>query len=296
MDRMPEIVEYGSSPGIECVLLLGFFDGVHVGHRNLIAAARADAAGRGVPLGIMTFRNGKSGGQIYTFGERCAIFSSLGVDFVYAANYDEAFRATEGEDFLRRVTDDLRVRAFFCGEDFTYGKGASCGVSDLRAFAAGRGISVQALPLVGIRGEKAAATLAKKYLQEGDIPRLNELLGAPYRIAGRVSTEGRHVGRRIGFPTANIHLDPEKYPLRAGVYAVTVDLGGARYRGIANYGTRPTFGDARTVLEVYVDGYAGDLYGHELTVCFDGWIRGIRKFSSAEELSAQLQRDLEAIR
>ena len=87
----------------------------------------------------------------------------------------------------------------------------------------------------------------------------------------------------------------EESRLLEELYTV-VDLGGARYRGIANYGTRPTFGDARTVLEVYVDGYAGDLYGHELTVCFDGWIRGIRKFSSAEELSAQLQRDLEAIR
>lgn len=293
---MPKIVEYGSRAGDACVLLLGFFDGVHVGHRRLISKARAAAEEAGVQLAAMTFRNGKAGGQVYDFAERCAVFEGLGVGIVYAAVYDEAFRATEGDDFLKQVNEDLRVHAYFCGEDFTYGRGAACGAEQLRAFARAQGVPANVLPLVGLHGEKAAASLAKKYLAEGDIARLNELLGAPYRIAGMVSTEGRHVGRRIGFPTANIHLSPEKFPLRAGVYAVHADVDGKPYRGIANYGPRPTFGDLRTVLEVYLDGYGGDLYGRELTVYFDGWLRGVRKFASAAELTAQLRHDLESIR
>ncbi len=146
------------------------------------------------------------------------------------------------------------------------------------------------------RAEKAAASLAKQYLAGGEAEKLAELLGDKYFIRGEVATEGRHVGRTIGFPTANIHLSSEKYPLKMGVYAVTAEIGGKIYRGIANYGSRPTFGDGRTVLEVYADGYAGDLYGQTITVYFDEFIREIRKFGSAEELSGQLKKDLEKIR
>ena len=117
-----------------------------------------------------------------------------------------------------------------------------------------------------------------------------------YFVQGIVSTEGRHVGRSLGFPTANIHLPQDKYPLKAGVYAVTAKIGGALYRGIANYGPRPTFGDGYTVLEVFADGYEGDLYGKEITVYFDAWLRDIKKFDSPKALSEQLTKDLEKIR
>ena len=282
-----------SSP---CVLLLGYFDGVHVGHRRLIARAKEEAAARKLAVGIMTFYGGKKGGQIFDFDERLHLFASLGVDFVYAARFDDSFRQTEAEAFLEHVNASLAVRAFVCGADFTYGCGAAGNVDTLRSFADERGIAAIVEPLVDVGGEKAAASLAKQYLDRGDMRSLAVLLGGRYFIRGTVSTEGRHVGRRIGFPTANIHLSPEKYPPAAGVYAVTVDLDGTLYRGIANYGARPTFGDERVVLEVYVDGYGGDLYGKPLTVFFDSRIRDIRKFDDAAQLSAQLEKDLETIR
>lgn len=278
-----------------CVLLLGYFDGVHIGHRALISEAKALAREGGLCVGVTTFYDGKRGGQIYTFSERCKLFEELGIGFVYAAQFDEAFRATEGEKFLCRVCSALPVRAFVCGEDYTYGRGAACGVRELRAFSAAHGIGLHVLPAVGFGGEKAAATLAKTYLREGDMQRLAALLGGRYFISGTVQTEGRHVGRQIGFPTANIHVDPGKFPLREGVYAVSAAIGGKEYRGIANYGARPTFGDARVVLEAYFAGFNGDLYGRELTVFFDFYIRPVRKFENAEELAAQLSRDLERI-
>lgn len=279
-----------------CVLLLGYFDGVHLGHRSLISKAEELAKLHRLRVGIMTFYDSKNGGQIYDFSERVSIFESLGIDFVYAAHYSASFRETEGEDFLDHILKQLDVRAFVCGEDFSFGKGGNGKIQLLTEYSARHNIDVFAEPLVQVGKEKAAACLAKKYLDSGDVKRLASLLGERYFISGRVSTEGRHVGRTLGFPTANIYIREEKYPLCPGVYAVTAFFENYSYRGIANYGNRPTFEDKKTVLEVYLDGYHGDLYGKEIKVCFDFRIRSIQKFANMELLSKQLQKDLEAIR
>lgn len=278
-----------------CVLMLGYFDGMHVGHRALLSRAREIASGN-MPVGVMTFYDAKNGGQIYTFEERLYLFEKLGVDFVFAAHFDDAFRATEGQDFLSNTVAALHPCAFVCGEDFTFGRSASCGVGQLREFGTAHCIAVEVIPAVLLQGKKAAASFAKELLDGGKVALLAEVLGDRYFIRGTVATEGRHVGRTIGFPTANIHLSPDKYPLKAGVYAVTAEIGREAYRGIANYGGRPTFGDGQIVLEVYADGYSGDLYGKTITVYFDFFIREIKKFGGAEELSEQLKKDLEKIR
>lgn len=294
---MLPVIDYETGRfGRPCILLLGYFDGVHVGHRRLISRAKEEGAARGLPVGIMTFYGGKNGGQIFDFDERLFLFRSLGLDFVCAARFDGAFRATDGEAFLEHLRTALGVRLFVCGEDYTYGRGAAGNADSLRRYASSHGAEALVLPLVNAGGEKAATSRAKQLLGSGDMAALAELLGGRYFVRGRVSTEGRHVGRRIGYPTANLHLPPEKYPPATGVYAVTVAAEGALYRGIANYGARPTFGDEQVVLEVYVDGYRGDLYGQELIVYFDFRIRGVRKFDSAAQLSEQLQKDLEKIR
>lgn len=295
---MLKIIDYASAERMEepCVLMLGYFDGMHVGHRALLRAAMDCAAKDNLKVGVMTFYGGKKGGQIYVFEERVRLFESLGADFALAARFDEAFKQTEKEEFLRAVFAKCNVRALVCGEDFTFGRDASGTVEDVKKAAFEHGASLSVQPLVGIFEHKAAASLAKEYLAAGDIEKLNELLGSRYFIAGKVSTEGRHVGSKLGFPTANLHLPPGKFPLRQGVYAVSVTLGGKDFRGIANYGARPTFGDERVVLEVYIDGYRGDLYGKEIAVYFDARLRDIQKFESAEALKAQLKSDLEKIR
>ena len=293
---MIQVIDYQNGRLNEpCVLMLGYFDGMHIGHRALLARAKELAAGQKL-VGVMTFYDSKNGGQIYTFEEKKYLFENLGIDFVYAAHFDDSFRATEGDAFLEHTKKVLDVCAFVCGEDFTFGRSASCNIEQLRQFGAANSIAVEVMPTVLLNGEKAAASLAKRLLAEGKPEELRKVLGDRYFIRGQVATEGRHVGRTIGFPTANIHLSPEKYPLKAGVYAVTAEIGDREYRGIANYGSRPTFGDGRTVLEVYADGYIGDLYGQTITVFFDSFIREIRKFGSAEELSEQLKKDLEKIR
>ena len=297
MSKSMQIIDHGTGNlQQDCVLLLGYFDGVHIGHRKLIAKAKAIAAERGCLVGITTFYDSKKGRQIYTFAERVCLFEQLGIDFVYAAAFDGRFRATEGDDFLRHVCERLSVRAFVCGADYTYGKDAAGNTGTLRAFCKDRGIPLYVEELVNFSGEKAASAQAKRYLDAGDVQGLARLLGAPYFICGTVSTEGRQVGRKLGFPTANIHLAAEKYPLQSGVYAVHLPIEGKIYRGIANYGPRPTFGDDRVVLEIFADGYHGDLYGKQLCVYFDARIRGVRKFGDAAQLQRQLEKDLESIR
>ena len=212
---MMRVVDYGTGSLSEpCVLLLGYFDGMHVGHRALLARAKEIAEKQNLLVGVMTFYDSKNGGQIYTFGERLYLFEKLGADFAFAARFDEAFRATNGQEFLNRIARSLEVRAFVCGTDFTFGKGAACGAEELRAFCSERSVQAEILPLVRLHGEKAAASLAKQYLAGGEVEKLAELLGDKYFIRGDVATEGRHVGRTIGFPTANIHLSSEKYPLK----------------------------------------------------------------------------------
>lgn len=289
------VIGYGER-GVPCVFLLGYFDAVHIGHRMLIERAKTLAAELGVKVAALTFTDAKRGAQVYVLQEREKILGELGVDYLYAAKFDGPFRDTDGETFLETVRTCCSVKAFVCGEDFRFGKGASCGVLCLTEYCRKHGIGAEVMPLISAGGEKVSASLAKKYLDEGNITALNQMLGGRYFISGTVGTEGRHVGRELGFPTANLHPLPDKYPLCRGVYAVRVPLGGKVWRGIANFGPRPTFGDGRVVCETYLDGFTGDLYGRELTVYFDFRIRGIMKFASAEELKEQLRKDLEKIR
>lgn len=294
---MLKIIDYGSgSNPAPCVFLLGYFDAVHLGHRKLISRAKEIAAEKGLRIGIMTFYDAKQGAQVYVFEERVLLFEKLGIDFVCAADFNGAFKDTPGEKFLDALAGRLNVKEFVAGEDFRFGKDAACDAEDLKKYCTEHGIGLTVLPLLSFDGEKAAASLAKKYLDEGAPEKLAELLGEPYFIRGKVTTEGRHVGRNLGFPTANLHPLPEKYPIKEGVYAVTVQLDGRKYRGIANYGSRPTFGDERIVPEIYIDGFNGDLYGKEIVVSFDFRIRDVKKFASAEELKKQLAKDLEKIR
>ena len=174
-----QIIDHGTgSLQQDCVLLLGYFDGVHIGHRKLIAKAKAIAAERGCLVGITTFYDSKNGRQIYTFAERVRLFEQLGIDFVYAAAFDGRFRATEGDDFLRHVCAHLSVRAFVCGADYTYGKDAAGNTGTLRAFCKDRGIPLYVEELVNFSGEKAASAQAKRYLDAGDVQGLARLLGA----------------------------------------------------------------------------------------------------------------------
>lgn len=271
-----------------CALLLGGFDGFHAGHRTLLDAAKRT----GFPVGLTSIAGGKAGGDVFTFSEREEIFRREGFAFVAEYRFSQEMKNTTAEDFLRGLFGELSPRAVYCGEDFRFGKGAAGSPALLREYAP---CPVFALPLKKYGGEKVSVSRMKAYLSAGEIGLVNELLGYGYFVSGKVE-HGRQVGRRYGFPTLNVSFPQGKHPPREGVYAGCVETPAGNYPSIINFGSRPTFGVEEKKLEAYLKGFQGDLYGAEVRVYFERYLRPVVRFESEEALKAQLERDKESLR
>ena len=273
-------INYGERYPSPCTLILGCFDGIHRGHETLVQRAKQT----GLPVGLMLL-GGKGEKSLFTKEERLSIAEELGVDFCLIVKLDEV-RTTSAEDFLNCILSTINVRCFVAGEDFRFGAGAK-GTPLLLASKR----ETVCCPLLTEEGKKISSTTVRLYIERGEIERANALLFLPFFVMGTV-IHGREIGRTYGFPTANVVYPERKIALCQGVYAVRV----GRFRGIANYGARPTFGDERPLLEVYLDGFSGDLYGQTVKVVFERKIRDIKKFKSKEELKEQLERDVLTVR
>lgn len=268
-------------------MLLGGFDGLHIGHRRLLSCAKKS----GLPVGIMTIVGGKEEKHLFTFSEREKIFQNAGADFVFELPFSE-IKDLSPTDFLELLQRAFSPKLFVCGEDFRFGYQAQ-GTPEMIKRATHVRVEVQ--PLVEINGEKVSSTYIKALLKAGAIEKANALLGEPFFIGGEVRKD-RGVGRTIGFPTANIAYDNQKFPIKEGVYQTRTEVDGKDYQGITNYGGRPTFDNARICTETYLDGFEGDLYGKTLCVRFIKYLRDIKKFDNAEQLKGQLTKDIERIR
>ncbi len=295
---MLEIIEYGKDEyAFPSLLVLGCFDAIHVGHRELFKKARLQAKINGLDLGVMMFRDGKGGRQVYSFEERVAMLSAYNVKFVLVIDFTPEFKQIAPLDFLAGIEEKINVKAYMSGKDFRFGKGAKGKSSTLKNFAEDEENGVWYMPVkdVAIDGEKVSTTLVKSCLDSGDVIKAARLLGENYFVEGEV-VPGEHRGSGVlGFPTVNINYPDWKYPVKQGVYKVEVEIDGATYPGIANYGGRPTFGDNRVVLEVHISGIDGDLYGKKVKVSFVAYMRDIVAFASPEELSARLALDKAAL-
>jgi riboflavin kinase/FMN adenylyltransferase len=267
-------------------MLLGGFDGLHVGHRVLLAHAKAS----GLPVGIMTIAGCKDKG-IFTFAERERIFKASGVDFVFELPFEE-IKALSPTVFLELLKNNFNPSLFVCGEDFRFGTMAQGTPKTIEEWGQ---VRVEVLPLLEVEGKKVSSREVKEYLAAGDIPSANALLGERFFLLGEV-VKDRQVGRTIGFPTANILYPKDKFPLKQGVYESRVTVDGVAYKGITNYGARPTFDNDRVLTETYLDGFDGDLYGKLLKVEFVRYLREITRFDSAESLKNQLTKDIERVR
>ncbi|MGN0814057.1 MAG: riboflavin biosynthesis protein RibF [Candidatus Coproplasma sp.] len=290
---MLTIVEYGKDEyAFPSLLVLGCFDAIHLGHRELFKKAKLQAKINGLDLGVMMFRDGKGGKQIYSFEERISFLERFNVKFVLVIDFTDEFKTTAPLDFLHTIEDKLNVKAYMSGKDFRFGKGAKGKSSTLKNYADDEENGVWYMPVkdVTYEGEKISTTLIKSCLESGDINKANILLGENFFVEGEVvSGVGR--GEKLGYPTINICYPEWKFPIKQGVYKVKSEIDGVEYFGIANYGNCPTFDDSRIALEVNFEGFSGDLYGKTLKVTFLKYIRDIVKFSGAEELSAQLASD-----
>jgi riboflavin kinase/FMN adenylyltransferase len=269
------------------VMLLGGFDGLHIGHKTLLAKARSF----GLPVGVMTIVGGKESESLFTFAEREVAFAKNGIDFVFELPFAE-IRDMTPIAFMQRLEEEFSPFAFVCGEDFRFGKNAVGSAKNIKDYTR---VRVEIEELLKKDGQKISTTDIKSYIKEGQIEEANALLGEPFFLMGTVKRD-RGVGKTLGFPTANISYPSGKFPLKKGVYETRVRIDGKEYRCITNYGARPTFGDENVVTETYIDGFSGDLYGKTLTVRFARYLRDIKKFNGIEELQAQLQEDIRRVR
>lgn len=280
-------------------LALGVFDGVHVGHQVVISRAVEAARAEGGKSFVVTFSPhpirviapGKAPGALLaTLDEKAALVKSYGVDGLLVIRFDEDFAKVEAEEFVRELSSG-EVRTIAVGEDWRFGRRRLGDVGLLRRMGEELGFRLEAVAPVMWDGERISSTRIRQAIRDGAFGAAEQMLGRKYRVTGTV-IQGRKLGRKLGFPTANIDPGELQMP-KDGVWAVEVEGIG---RGVANLGVRPTVGGEKKLLEVHVLDFDGDLYGEVLNVSFLRFLRGERKFDSVEELRVQIGHDSEDAR
>lgn len=287
------------------VLTIGNFDGVHLGHRALLARLIAAAAPLGLPSTVLTFEPHPreffapelAPPRLTTLREKLELLAEDGVALAYVCHFNALLARLGAQEFIERVlVEALRVRHLIVGDDFRFGAGRSGDFALLQAAGAEHGFGVEAMESVTVDGERVSSSAAREALQDGRLEDAARLLGRPYAIDGRV-VHGDKLGRQLGFATANIRIKHERPPLQ-GVFAVEVKgLPGGPHAGAANLGYRPSAHQVvRPLLEVHLLDFCADIYGAHLNVRFLHKLRDEVKFSDLSALKTQIAHDVAAAR
>jgi riboflavin kinase / FMN adenylyltransferase len=280
------------------VVAMGNFDGVHLGHRAVIAAALEMGRTHGRPALALTFephprRFFSPNTPQFRLTDEAAklrLLAGTGLSGAVVMTFDKARAGTTAQDFIHHdLIERLGVRGIAVGYDFHFGKGRMGSPSLLAQEAPRLGIEVDVQPHVDIDERPVSSSAIRIALSEGQIAEATAMLGAPWFISGEV-IHGEKRGRDLGYPTANIRLDGN-CALKHGIYAVRVGRGPDRIDGVASFGRRPTFDNGAPLLEVFLFDFKGELYGERLDVAFIGFIREELKFDSIEALIRQMDDD-----
>lgn len=277
-----------------CVMALGFFDGVHLAHRHLLAVAKAAAIEHGLPLAVFTF-SGESGikslsVRLYTDEERLSLLEECGVDIAVVADFGSVSGISKEDFVLDVLVNTFGTRIAVCGYNFAFGKGAEGKVSYLKESLARSGAECIAVDEYTVDGEHISTTRIKELIAERNMESAARLLGMPYFISGRVE-HGLGMGKKLGIPTVNTPLSEGARALPHGVYASAIICAGKAYHALTNVGECPTFGRREAHAETFIIDFDGDLYGDEVRIYLASFIRDERSFSSADELAAQIKLD-----
>lgn len=290
---------------VPIALTIGNFDGVHLGHRAMIARLTEVARRHQLPVAVMTFEPqpqeffapDQAPARLTSLHEKLESLRDCGVDRVYVCRFDYAFAQTTASEFVSRILHQgLAVRWLLVGDDFRFGARRSGDFTLLKALASPSGFEVEAMSSVAVAGERVSSTAIRGRLEIGDLKGAEQLLGRPYSIAGRV-VEGDKLGAKIGYPTANVQLKRSKAAL-SGIFIVEVDgIEPGPLPGVASLGVRPTVKDrGRPTLEVHLFDFDAHLYGRRIGVRFLKKLRDEQKFADIDALVAQMDKDAAAAR
>ena len=284
---------------------IGFFDGVHLGHRFLIDQLKKVADERGLPSAVITFRTHPRAvlhadyqpKLLNTWEEKLAQLATTGVDYCLVLDFTlELSRFSAAEFITKILAEAFRVKALLIGYDHRFGHDRAEGFDQYVVYGKALGMDViQALPYDNGQ-TKVSSSEVRRLLAEGEVKQASVLLSYLYSLKGKI-VKGHQVGRTIGFPTANLSVEDSRKILPGnGVYAVWAVLSGKRYKGMLSIGNRPTLDDGNNQsIEVYLLDFSGDLYGKEIEVSFVSKIRDNRKFPSLLALKSQLEQDRQTV-
>lgn len=273
-------------------LLLGYFDGVHLGHQELISKAKSLSKKTGVllfdkNLASLLPNTGKSLKELTSLEDKLDLFELFGVDFAYIVHTDLSFLSLSKEEFVKEVLQKISPTYLVVGEDYTFGKGKEGNVAYLKNF-----FNVHACPLLEDQYGKISSRKIVSFLEEGKIEEANSELGYLYSLKGKV-IHGLENGRKISFPTANLEENSSYVIPKRGVYAGYTLVDNKKHPSIINIGDNPTVGLLHhDLIESHILNFNQDIYGKTIQIQFLRYLRGEKKFSSLEELKNQLEKDI----
>ena len=283
-----------------CVVTIGTFDGVHLGHRRILARVCELASLHGLPSVVFSFEptpaeffsRHQPPARLTRFREKFHALDELGLDWFFCPPFDAQMEALDPDQFVDRLLcDTLRVAHLVVGDDFRFGHGRAGTFEDLLRGGQRCGFAVEQIGSVRVGGLRVSSTAIREALQAGDLARARKLLGRYYRMEGRV-VHGSKLGAELGFPTANVRLNRRVAPI-GGIFAVRVaGLGENLLDGVASLGSRPTVEDSgRPLLEVHIFDFDRPIYGQHIAVDFIAKLRDEERFADLEALVEQMHRD-----
>ena len=286
-----KIIRNSNLEQLPCVVTIGNFDGVHLGHQALLTEVKKRAHDLKLESAVITFEpnpkdyfsQNKPQTRISSLREKIELFNEIKIDRVHIIKFNQEFSKVTANEFISVLIKQLKVKEIVVGEDFCFGRGREGGIKQLSASSMKLNIKNKIL----MDGKRISSTLIRNLLANDKLDQANKYIGRPYSISGKV-VHGEKRGRKIGFPTANIHMRHNRPPLK-GVFAVKFQ----NHFGVANLGIRPSIkGEKKLQLEVHLLNFSSDLYGQHVSVIFLKKLRDEKKFKSLDELKEQIKLDV----
>jgi riboflavin kinase/FMN adenylyltransferase len=293
----------GLSPTRGTLVSIGVFDGMHVGHQTLIRELVAQASAKKLLSAVITFKQhpmallapGEVVPSLTSLTERIRLMKELGVDIVITLTFSHELAELGAQPFVMLLQQYLKMQGMILGWDFALGRHREGSLEALHELGIKLGFSTEVVGPVKYKGEIISSTAIRQALSDGDMAKASAMLGRPFSLEGRVITgDGR--GAELGFPTANLDLDPHQALPLDGVYAAVAHFEGTAHPAATFIGHRPTFSGVERIVEVHMLDFTGDLYRRTLKIDIIERLRGEQKFDNADSLKAQIEKDVLLVR